>query len=319
MRRLKGGILFLFCLGIVTNCAGSGSILNAKEREYPAADPSRQVNQSTSEETIGASLSEDENPHYSSLFDTSSTTVYLPAIFNHTGGFPPIPAEEFVWSMLKQVDLTRALADLKRLSGEEQICTISGCNWILNRSTGSEGLRWAKEYVYAEFSELGYQVEYQEWSRSGYNDQMILVRKPGVQLAGEEIYLVAHLDGVDKADSDRFPAADDNGSGVVSILELARVFSHYTFSRTLVLLISTGEENGTLGVLKYLENLSPGDMDAISKVINIDMIGYDANHDQVMNLWHGGHPPSKAFAQSMKETIQFYELDLVPELAIGCG
>lgn len=318
-RQIRSSFLLFLCLGIVASCAGDQRIPDVKASEYPLPFYSQYSFQSTLEEQTRGTLPAENNLQSFEYLSNPGSSIYLPSILNRGGGFPPVIPEEVIRSMLKEVDLARALDDLKRLSGEEQICTISGCNLIMNRSTGSMGLGWAKEYVFAELSKIGYKVEYQNWTRSGYSDQNIIARKPGWLLPGEEIYLVAHLDGVDKSGSDRFPAADDNGSGVVSILELARVISRYTFSRTLVLLISTGEENGTLGVLEYLEGLSPDEFEAISKVINIDMIGYDANSDQVMQLWHGGHPSSKAFCQSMNETIQFYELELVPELAVGCG
>lgn len=52
-----------------------------------------------------------------------------------------------------------------------------------------------------------------------------------------------------------FPAADDNASGVVDLLEAARVLSKYSFDRTLVFFFSTGEEEGALGVKSYLNDI----------------------------------------------------------------
>jgi putative aminopeptidase FrvX len=126
------------------------------------------------------------------------------------------------------------------------------------------------------------------------------------------------MDGVGSAGS-RNPAADDNGSGVVDLLELARALSSHSFERTVVLFFSTGEEQGTLGVRSYLSQLTASQLSSIKSVINIDMVGYDANHDWAMELWHGGHAPSLALAQWMKETIKGQQFNLVPELVVGCG
>lgn len=63
-----------------------------------------------------------------------------------------------------------------------------------------------------------------------------------------EIYFVAHMDGV--ADS---PAADDDASGVVSLLELARILRNRAIRNTVVLVFSTGEEQGALGVDSYID------------------------------------------------------------------
>jgi hypothetical protein len=228
--------------------------------------------------------------------------------------FPPADPIDLIWEMIGEVNIGRALTDIKKLTGEEPFCIDNECYTIHNRVTGSEELSWAKNYVYQELVRLGYATELQGWSRSGYTDQNIIARKPGALHPEEEIYFVAHLDGVIGS-----PAADDNASGVVDILELARVLSSYAFSRTIVLLISTGEEQGTLGVQSYLDQLSPSELSSIQYVVNIDMIGYDANQDRVMELWYGDHSPSLDLITRMAEIIRDYQLDLVPRFVVGCG
>jgi Zn-dependent M28 family amino/carboxypeptidase len=121
-----------------------------------------------------------------------------------------------------------------------------------------------------------------------------------------------------KPSEDRYPAADDNASSVVNGLELARVFSSRSFGRTIVLFFSTGEEQGARGVREYLAQLSPDELAAIKYVINRDVTGYDANGDEVMELVHGGHPPSQALAQVMSATIDAYELNLDQRMIVGC-
>jgi len=221
--------------------------------------------------------------------------------------------------MLGQIDRDRALDDLRRLTGEEPICRGADCFTITNRLTGSEGLRRATDYIAAELQSLGYRVEFQDWSRRGRSDRNLIARKPGVRAPGEEVYFVAHVDGVGPNNVDRFPAADDNAGGAVDLLEMARVLSSHQFSRTLVLLFSTGEEQGTLGVRSHLEQLSAPELAAIKVAVNVDVIGYDANDDRVMELWHGGGPKSMVVTQMMSDTIRAYRLDLAPSIAPGCG
>lgn len=242
--------------------------------------------------------------HPVSIKDVSQTTLISPI--------------DVVWEMLGQVSEERDLTDLRKLSGEDPICIDNTCYTITNRLTGSVGLHWAKDYIYQELVSLGYSIEFLDWSRSGSTDQDIIVRKPGSVLPGEEIYFVAHMDGV-KSGAEHFPAADDNASGVVDILELARVLDKYSFSRTLVLLFSTGEEQGTLGVQSYLDQLTPQELSAIKYVVDIDMVGYDANNDKVMELWYGGHSPSLNLAQMMDQTIKAYQINLAPGFVVGCG
>jgi hypothetical protein len=74
--------------------------------------------------------------------------------------------------------------------------------------------------------------------------------------------------------TDPAPGADDNGTGVVCILEAARVLGALTFDFDIRFVAFTGEEYGLLGSEHYVEEaVAAGD--TILGVFNIDMIGYD--------------------------------------------
>jgi len=227
-----------------------------------------------------------------------------------------IPLDQ-VWEMLGKVNQDRALNDLRQLTGEDPICIRSGCYTITDRLSGSEGLDWAQDYLYENLVNMGYSVEFHSWSTPDYADQNVIARKQGVLKPTEEVYFVAHVDGARSYDA-HFPAADDNASSVVNGLELARILSNYQFKRTLVLFFSSGEEQGSKGVRAYLDQLSSEEFGAIKYVVNHDMTGYDDNHDKVMELFHGGHPPSVGLTQMMSEIIGIYHLDLVPKVVVGC-
>ncbi len=223
-----------------------------------------------------------------------------------------------VGQMLRQVNRDRALNDLRQLSGDIPICAGTECNTIANRRTGSIGLEWAMDYLYENLAGLGYSPELWNWSASGYSGQDLIVRKAGVVIPTEEVYIVAHVDGIESTDG-RGPAANDNASGAVDLLELARVLKSHRFERTIVLLFSTGEEQGTLGVTAYFNHLTPAELSPIKFAINVDMVGFDGNGDRVMELWHGGVTSSVALTQMMNDTIRAYQLDLNPKLITGCG
>ncbi|HSG08730.1 MAG TPA: M20/M25/M40 family metallo-hydrolase [Longimicrobiales bacterium] len=77
-------------------------------------------------------------------------------------------------------------------------------------------------------------------------------------LREEAVIIGAHFDhvGVGPAvDGDSiYNGADDDGSGTVAILEIARELVRTPTKRTLVILLSTGEEVGILGTRWYLEH-----------------------------------------------------------------
>ena len=227
-----------------------------------------------------------------------------------------ITPQPIVQEMIGQVNQERALTDLKRLTGVEPICLNGQCYSITGRETGSEGLQWAKDYVYETLVSLHYSVEVMDWSRDGYEDQNILAYKPGLLYPDEEIYFIAHLDGY-LADN---PAADDDASGAVSLLELARVLSDRTLSRSVVIFFSTGEEYGSLGSRQFVEQY-PKRLESIKYMVSVEMLGYDSNNDGKMQLWSGDpviYPSSFVFTQMLSEIISAYPVNLIPQIVTGC-
>lgn len=93
----------------------------------------------------------------------------------------------------------------------------------------------------------------------------------------EYIIVSAHFDHVGRKGTEIFNGADDNGSGTVALLELARVIQQSTYEgnrpdRSIVFLWLTAEEKGLLGSRYYADNpLFP--LENTVANINIDMIG----------------------------------------------
>lgn len=215
---------------------------------------------------------------------------------------------ETVSSMIGQVNQARVMTDLRKLTGAEQVCLDHGCYTITNRVTGSTGLQWAKDYIEEELIKVGYSVVRQNWS----DDQNLIVNIMGSSGQNEVICFLAHIDGVANSS-----AADDNASGVVSLMELARILSSRSFRTSIVLIFSTGEEQGVLGIQSYVDLLTPQEVNSIKSVINVDMIGYDANNDKLMELFNGSQPVE--FVQSLAEIITAYHIGLLPQIYSDCG
>lgn len=78
------------------------------------------------------------------------------------------------------------------------------------------------------------------------------------ELAGEAVVLGAHFDHVGvglPVDGDSiYNGADDDASGTVAVLEIARALVRTPPRRTVVVLLSTAEEMGLLGTRWYLEH-----------------------------------------------------------------
>jgi Zn-dependent M28 family amino/carboxypeptidase len=90
----------------------------------------------------------------------------------------------------------------------------------------------------------------------------------------EAVLAIAHLDSISDAPDRRAPGANDNGSGVASILEIARVFAANQFDRTLLFCLSTNEETNR-GGSKFLAAEFKRHGVHLRAVINLDVLGYN--------------------------------------------
>ncbi len=101
---------------------------------------------------------------------------------------------------------------------------------------------------------------------------------PGTDLKDEYLFITAHHDHIGKrGDSIINYGADDDGSGTVSVIEIAEAFANAKAKgkgprRTIVFMTVSGEEKGLLGSEFYSNNpVYP--LDKTTANLNIDMIG----------------------------------------------
>lgn len=99
----------------------------------------------------------------------------------------------------------------------------------------------------------------------------------GTDLKDQLLVISAHYDHLGKKDSVIYFGADDDGSGTVSLLELAAAFSKAKAAgkgprRSILFLANSGEEKGLWGSEYYTDNpVYP--LDKTTADLNIDMIG----------------------------------------------
>lgn len=145
------------------------------------------------------------------------------------------------------------------------------------------GLRKTEELLAAKLRALGYEpaldpVDYlgsrvhdkEDGESKPYHNLIVEVR--GTDRPREVLIVSAHMDAVPGA-----PGADDDGSGVATILEAARVLKDHPAQRTVRLILFTLEEAGLVGSRAYAQRLKP-DLDAgketVVGMVSIDMLGF---------------------------------------------
>ncbi len=98
-------------------------------------------------------------------------------------------------------------------------------------------------------------------------------------LRAETVLLTAHYDHLGVYDGRTYPGANDNASGTVGVMELARQFSgdRTRPHRSLLFVVFGSEEEGLLGSYYYVEHpLRP--LATTRAVLNLDMIARDEAH-----------------------------------------
>ncbi|MET0087088.1 MAG: M28 family peptidase [Sedimenticola sp.] len=95
----------------------------------------------------------------------------------------------------------------------------------------------AVQYIAAQFEGQGYKVHWQPFDSAGYRVNNLEVEIPGSGLSEEIILIGAHYDAVRGS-----PAANDNGSGVAAVLEIARLLAASQPQRTLRFVTFANEE-----------------------------------------------------------------------------
>jgi Zn-dependent M28 family amino/carboxypeptidase len=100
-----------------------------------------------------------------------------------------------------------------------------------------EGLAAARAYIEATWRAQGYEVATQEYEARGVPCANLEVSRSGAGRAREIILLGAHYDSVRAC-----PGANDNGSGVAALLEIARRFAALTPALTVRFVAFVNEE-----------------------------------------------------------------------------
>lgn len=166
------------------------------------------------------------------------------------------------------------------------------------RMSGKKGNETAAEFIQKQYQALGFQTEFQRFRVNRVN--------PGPKNETGKDYtqnIIAWIDGSDPALKDQIvvigahmdhigygpemsmarnrreihPGADDNASGTVALLEIARAFSKLKPKRTVVFQSYSAEEMGLIGSRYYCDHpLFPKSAPDIQKhifMLNMDMVG----------------------------------------------
>ena len=176
-----------------------------------------------------------------------------------------------------------------------ELLYVYASDYFQGRKTGSKGQKIAVDFLRDYYKNLNIQAA--EGTNNYFQEMTLKVDGKmvstenvasiitGSQFPDEYIVLTSHLDHIGQEGGQINNGADDDGSGTVTMLEIAEALqigleNGYKPKRSIVFLHVTGEEEGLLGSAYYTENpLYPLEQTIVN--LNIDMIGRnDLLHDR---------------------------------------
>ncbi|KAJ7167530.1 Zn-dependent exopeptidase [Mycena filopes] len=173
-----------------------------------------------------------------------------------------------VASIVDSISVPQMINDIRFLTGED------GVSGIMSRHSFSEGSRTAADWLKSRFEDTGATCELQPFLL-GFSPNV--VSYPSTVNTTATVLLSAHYDSRGSFGSTRAPGGDDDGSGTMAILAIARTIARkgIKFQSNVQLVAFAGEEQGLLGSKAYARKLR--DLDAnITVMIQADMLAYRA-------------------------------------------
>ena len=167
------------------------------------------------------------------------------------------------------VDLQEMVAHVNRRRLKEDVESVIGIRNHYNKQALTS-LERVRRYIEAEFEEMGVESRRQKAFHSDVMVENVIGHIEGTHYPDSVIVVGAHMDSEKSS-----PGADDNGSGIAGMLEIARVLSSYAPKYSIDFVGFDCEEIGWLGSKLYVNKAqNNGAVKKIKAVINLDMIGY---------------------------------------------
>jgi Zn-dependent M28 family amino/carboxypeptidase len=192
------------------------------------------------------------------------------------------------------------MADVRILSADD----------MEGRDTGAPGGERARAYIVSRLEALGVAAppvgRLQPWEAQGrtregpktYNGVNILGLVPGTRVPDRYIVVTAHYDHVGVNDGQIYNGADDNASGVATMLEIAARLKAAPPEHSVIFVAFDGEERGLLGA-KHFVQAPPAPLSSIALNLNFDMV---ARAETDGHLWITGTYQNPSF-RPILETI----------------
>lgn len=205
---------------------------------------------------------------------------------------------------LSQVSADTLRENLLRICGSRPAYGAGTTDTIRSRRFDQPGNEIALSFIKSKMERLGAATTWQTSSSGGKNLVAVLKGRDTTRAT----LIGAHIDATGWPISQ---GADDNASGVAALLECARLGAVLPLSHNLAFVLWNREELGALGSSAFLSQAAPFGNSILSGSINLDMVGWDGNRDNVAEIHVRNIGSSLQWMQRAASANTDYQIGLV--------
>ncbi|KAF8499702.1 hypothetical protein F5888DRAFT_1793736 [Russula emetica] len=210
-----------------------------------------------------------------------------------------------VAKIVSNISLPQVRNDIRFLTGED------GKSGIKSRHSFSSGALVAAEWLKVRLEQTGAKCELRPFL-PGFAPNVIC-RYPSIEDTTETVLVSAHYDSRGSFGSVRAPGGNDDGSGTVGVLAIARTIKRLgiKFHSNVELVAFAGEEQGLLGSRHYAQEMREADRN-LTLMIQADMIAYhEPGEPQQLGL------PEIIGTPEVTQLVANISAIYVPQLVVG--
>jgi len=179
--------------------------------------------------------------------------------------------------------------NLRSLSGEVQVTAGGRTGAIASRNSFGKDIELALLFLEDFYRGLGIKTTRHPYTVRGRTYYNLVAELPGKVNPAKVLIIGSHLDstaGRPSSAESLAPGADDDGSGTVSVMEIAKALVGLPLGCTIRLLHFTGEEQGLYGSYAYSDKVAADKTDVVA-MLQLDMVGWCAKPGNRLDIHDG--------------------------------
>jgi hypothetical protein len=214
--------------------------------------------------------------------------------------------DSLIQSIIDQTNLDSLNHTVNLLSGEDSITVKDSTYELISRNAEHPHNDVAADFIFQTLDRFGLPTYNQNYSAIGRNVYSV---QTGTDFPDQKFIICAHYD--DMPSEPPAPGADDNASGTAAVLEAARILSQIPTPYTIIFALWDEEEIGHLGSNHFAQQALVSGEDILG-VLNLDMIGWDGNDDELMEIHTQTTANSVQLANLVEFLVEDYKIGLSP-------